>query len=290
MSSIAMEAESHDQAILSEARKTIETTVETITPKKAAEWIAKVVNCHNRLLNNRKVMQYARDMEQGRWKFANDAICFDRNGVLLNGQHRLHACTVSNKSFKNVVIRGMPPETQDVMDQGGARSIAGILQLRNYANTTRLAGAMRAVINLVHAEDGYNSYRPTNAEVLALLDDHPHLVDSVAVAYSCRGISPALLAAIHYIGKNLLNQAEKADAFVQVINTGVPAYPRDPAHLLRENTLRHNERKTSKQESVKFFSMIRAYNAFVDGESWGKWAPPRPGANPSLKGLKPEMI
>lgn len=275
---------------LPEASPSAETTVEVITPDKAAEWVGRDVNCHNRNLNSRRMMGYARDMQEGRWLDNNDAICFDIDGVLINGQHRLHACIVAQTSFRAIVRRGMPRESQDVMDQQGVRSIAGMLQLRNFVNTTRLAGAMRSLVDLAHAGDGFKSYRPTNKEIIALIDQHPLLVESVAVAHSCRGISPALLAAVHYVGKVLLDQPEKADAFLEVMNKGIPAYKGDPAHILRENTLRHQERSTRKADNIKFFAMIRAWNAFVDEERWGKWMPPRPGTNITIKGLKPEMI
>ncbi len=272
-----------------EARDTVETTVEIVTPEKAALWTDEdTINTHNRAIDSRRVMAYAHDMENDVWKFNNDGICFDVNGILLNGQHRLHACVVSQKPFKSIVIRGLPPETQETMDQHRVRSMAGILQLRGYGRCAHLGGAARALVNLANAGDGYQSYRATNQELLTIIERHTGLSESIAVAKGCRGISPSVLGAMHYAGKVLLKNEERANAFVEVFNTGVPDYPGDPAHLFRENILRHQERKTSKIESVRFFSMIRAWNAFVKKENWGKWVSPS-GAI-VMDGLTPEMI
>lgn len=271
-----------------EARASVETTVETITPEKAAQWTSEDVNSHNRAVDGRRVMTYARDMENGAWRFNNDGICFDVSGVLLNGQHRLHACIMSQKPFKSIVIRGLPPETQETMDGHRVRSMAGILQLRGFGRCAHLGGSARSLVNLANAGDGYQSYRATNQELLALIERHPLLTESVAKATGCRGVSPSVLAAMHYAGKVLLKNEERADAFVTVFNTGVPDYPGDPAHLLRETILRHQERKTTKSESIRFFSMIRAWNAFVRKENWGKWV--SPGGVVTMDGLAPEMI
>lgn len=265
-------------------------TIETITPAMAARWLDEEVNSRNRNLNAKKVTQYARDMEEGRWEFNNDAICFDKAGVLLNGQHRLSACVMSGKSFKAVVIRNMAEKAQDVMDQHMVRNVSGILQIGGHMRTSRLAGALRALINIKYASEAFNHYRPTASEQVALLKKHPLLEESVAyVDKTSRGISSSLLAAIHYVAKHILKEPDKADAFVQVFASGVPAYPSDPAHALRENALRHADRKTRKSGPLAFYSLIRAWNLFRDDERIMRWNSPKADVVP-IKGLKPDLI
>lgn len=262
------------------------TSVEVVTPSKAAKWLE--ANTHNRNLNSHKVTLYARDMERGKWRFGNDAICFALDGALLNGQHRLHACVMSGTSFRCIIIRNMPNEAQDVMDQGGVRTMAGILHLRGHINTVRLGGALRALIAIDHAGDGFNVYRPTTQELLTLLQKHPKLTESVDLVETCRGVSPSSLAAVHYVAKVLLKEDKKADAFVNVFSKGIPSYQQDPAHLLRENTIKHQDRKTKKASKDSFYALLRAWNAFRDDERWGKWTPPRNVV--AIKGLKSGMI
>ena len=63
-------------------------------------------------------MQYAADMKAGRWQLNGEAIKFDKNGHLLNGQHRLHAVVRADTTIQMLVISGLDPETRTTMDSG----------------------------------------------------------------------------------------------------------------------------------------------------------------------------
>ncbi len=283
----------HDQITRSSKRKARpveEITVEEITPEIAQGWITEDVNSNNRNLVTKKVTQYARDMEEGRWQFNNDAICFDVHGVLLNGQHRLHACVLSGKTLRSVIIRGMQRKAQKTMDQHSVRSVCGMLQIDGHQRSSRLGGALRSLMNLKYAGQAFNSYRPSAAEQIELLGKHPQIEESVAmVDKTCKGISSSLLAAIHYVATHLLDEGEKADAFVRVFGTGIPAYKNDPAHALRENSIRHADRKTRKAGSLAFYSLIRAWNLFRDDQQITRWNSPKADVVP-MKGLKTDLI
>lgn len=263
------------------------TTVGTVTPELAAKWLARN-NPSNRKISPTMVSSYARDMKRGKWRFSNDAICFDPSGNLLNGQHRLSACVLAGVSFRSLIIRNLPADAQEIMDQGKPRRLAEILGLRGNSNNNRLAGALRALIHVAHAGESYRAYRPSTTELIELLERHPRIVDSVALVEHPKGVAPSLLGAIHYIGANILKEREKADAFVKVFTTGVPAYPQDPAHTLRESTLRHRDRRTRREPHLQFYATLRAWNAFRKGETRAKWASPRDVE--VIEGLDPKKI
>lgn len=268
------------------------TTVETVTPNKAAKWLE--ANLHNRKVSDNIVAGYARDMEAGRWGFSNDAICFDIDGILINGQHRLHACVLAATPFKALVIRGMSKQAQEIMDGGKPRRVTDILRLRGYKYDTVLAAALRSLVDIANASEYYRAVRPTSKESLALLEKHPGLADSVAYVHGGgtmpKAISRSMLSALHYIGKHLLKEPQKADAFVKVFFSGIPAYPKDPAHALREITLKHVSRSTRKPKNIEFYSMIRAWNKFRAGETSEKWMSPRVGEVVAVDGLRRNQI
>ena len=76
--------------------------VMTITPQIAQEWAT--LNTRNRPVRYAKVAQFARDMKAGRWHMTGDPIQFGISGRLLNGQHRLWACIMSDTAFETVVV------------------------------------------------------------------------------------------------------------------------------------------------------------------------------------------
>lgn len=287
-------------ALIKERGDAADVRQETITPEMATRWLTQ--NRHNRTLTEPTVAAYARDMLHGRWALSDSAICFDRDGTLLNGQHRLAACLRATLwaekpvSFEAVVIRGLPTEAQEVMDQGRPRRVSDILRLRGYTQPNLLHGTARFLMSikepiLVFAK------RITTGEKLEIIERHPHLVDSVKLcqvgggknnALQPRGLPPATATGLHYIGTHLLNMPAKADAFVTVLKTGVPAYPGDPVHLLRERVLSHRRTALRLPPRVLHYSAIKAWNAFVRDEPVTKFHPPR---NPvDINGLDIDLI
>jgi len=85
--------------------------VEKITPEKAKEYLKKNVNNPRgtNSLNLGTVRALADAMSAGLWELNGEAIEFDSNGFLKNGQHRLAAIIKSGKTIETVVIRGIDP-------------------------------------------------------------------------------------------------------------------------------------------------------------------------------------
>ena len=84
----------------------LNTVVEKITPKKAAEYLKANTNNY-RKLSRATVKRYAEDMKSGRWELNGESICFGENGVLKDGQHRLAAIVMSGKTIEMNVVRGV---------------------------------------------------------------------------------------------------------------------------------------------------------------------------------------
>ena len=82
--------------------------VETITPEQAAAYLSN--NAKHRPIKDKKVLEYMGEMQNGNWKLNGKTLTFDRNGRLLNGQHRLSACVKAGVPLTILVIRGLDPE------------------------------------------------------------------------------------------------------------------------------------------------------------------------------------
>ena len=96
--------------------------MEVIDPIKAKKYLER--NIANRPPNKLKIQQYADDMLKNHWTESETNICFDTNGNLLNGQHRLMACILSGVKFTSSVRRNMDSSAFKNMDTGLPRSMA----------------------------------------------------------------------------------------------------------------------------------------------------------------------
>lgn len=105
---IALSMQKLPHGITAEVRK--------VTPELAKTWLGTTEK--NRTFRKSRVAQYAADMKAGRWQLNGEAIKFDKNGHLLNGQHRLHAVVRADTTVPMLVISGLDPETRTTMDSG----------------------------------------------------------------------------------------------------------------------------------------------------------------------------
>jgi hypothetical protein len=102
----------------------ITTTIETVTPAMAADWLK--MNTNNRPLDQKRVQAFADDIRLGRWQTTHQGIALSKDGRLLDGQHRLSAIVVAQRSVQMMVFHGVDPRTFTVMDRGKPRTLRDV--------------------------------------------------------------------------------------------------------------------------------------------------------------------
>lgn len=247
-----------------------------ITPAIALEVMGKA-HAANRALSLASKDAYLADMIRDRWEMNGEALAFDTKGKCIQGQHRLFALADTAKALPGfpglpfVVVFGLPTKVQETMDAGRKRSVADQLNIGQTAETklgTKIVAALRALYLLGNAGSGgpLGGGKLTNAMLMDLFKNHKDIVKSVELVWA-KGdkelsitMRPAVVAAIHYIANNLVEgQADKADAFLEVIRTGVPTpgYPsgKDPAHKLYTVWARKlGTKRPSENEALKMIA------------------------------------
>lgn len=127
------------QQIIKNEIKNMETKIVKITPEIAERYLGK--NESNRNLLKSRVTIYSRDIKAGRWKFNPNPIVFDEKGILIDGQHRLHAIIEAGEPVDMLVMFGAPPESKDIIDFGKPRTSSDILKMEGYADTNNVAAS-----------------------------------------------------------------------------------------------------------------------------------------------------
>lgn len=124
--------------------------IETIkvTPEMAAEWLSANTD-NNRKISRHLVNKYARDMMKGEWQQTGEAIKFDDQGHLIDGQHRLSAVVASKKNVPMLVVTGLKNEVIQVVDTGRSRSAGDALTIAGLAGEN--GGATAALARKIMA-------------------------------------------------------------------------------------------------------------------------------------------
>lgn len=100
----------------------------TVDPDTAVRWLTQNVN--NRRMKKSIVRFYVDQMKAGRWAAdAPEAISFDQDGKLINGQHRLEAIVEADQPQRLLVAWGVRRETRLLLDTGTPRTGADAIAM-----------------------------------------------------------------------------------------------------------------------------------------------------------------
>lgn len=146
-------------------------TVEWIDPLTAQSYLAR--NISNRNKSEMIVETYARIMKAGKWTISNDAITFDVNNVLLNGQHRLYAIVKSGTTQQFLVARGYPSESADNMDEPKVRSASDKMKFKNVNDSVNVSSIVRRYLYLSnHRSVGQNHGPSMKFTAIEIMDEY----------------------------------------------------------------------------------------------------------------------
>ena len=195
---------------------------ETITPAKAASILANH-NPHNRRLRQTYVDRLARDMEAGRWHDHHQAIGFNGDGSLVDGQHRLAAIVQSGKSQKLLVVREVPNESIGVIDAHSSRNTRdGLRLVHGIDSDHRMVGAA------MYMEWRASKHGKTPAERIDAYLKHRRLIERAERLYCVHrhGLGRGVVLAV--IARALATHpVEEIEPFCQILMTGETHRARD---------------------------------------------------------------
>lgn len=243
-----------------------------VTPEEAGS-ILQDRNPSNRRLRRRDVANHVRDIVAGDWKPNGETIKFDRDGDLLDGQHRLAAILAAGITAPSLVVMGLNPDVQSTVDIGIRRTDGDRYTLRGEKNSMILAAALRLIWMWEVREDRKltKTYKPTPAEQDRLLAEHPEIRDSAVIARATYSKFPqipqSVLALTHYLLANV--DEDDADWFFARIADGVDLHEHHPVITLRNRAIKERRGPSPRALPTSLWVgyIFRAWNAFRDGRN-----------------------
>ena len=251
----------------------------TVTPAQAQKWLEG--NVDNRNLREQRVIHLSQILQRGEWELTGDAIVFDDQDVLLNGQHRLSAVVVTGIPARFLILRGVPAKVQEVMDQGLSRTLGDQLQRRGVPYYVIVAASLFWLHRLDYSEEtGIAHYadpslRPSFRQLLQLFNENPELPEEVHKILRHVKVlkvrTGATLAIYHRLKRIEDDNIDvEVDQFFDSWATGAGLKVDDPIWRLREWCLLDASMRRTRGRSpdYRFVAyVLTAWNKWRDGEA-----------------------
>lgn len=242
----------------------MKTEVKTITPAKAKEMLKH--NVMNRSVRDNTVTKYASAMKRDQWVMNGEAICFDNEGNLLDGQHRLLAVIKADKPIQFLIVRGIEKHAFSTYNQGKTRSASDVLGIAGYKYTAGVAAAVRIYLHYKNK----STQDLTNDDVLEFIYSNPSFYEFCTDHFSLvhnsdNVIRPSMLIGLGY--EMHKKHPNKWPLFFEACVFGVGLRQGDPVYVLRRKVQRAKEMKMSITKTNLGGMLVRAWNYHVEGAS-----------------------
>lgn len=232
----------------------------------------------NRPLSTTSVNTLAEEMAKG-WMPTPDAIGFDVNGQLVNGQHRLHAVIKSRMSVPMHVITGLDVGAFEVTDTGRVRSGADMLSILNYKYRHIVSGVCR--MELLR-EAGVMRMRIQPRDVVRMAGRIQTINEAVYLVYGSykdvRGWCS--MTALAWCLTRAIGQKRCMDWFGG-ITIGASLEADDPRFVLRrrfQTTGNRGERRNGTDQTISQIHLLwKSWEMFSAGETCQRLQLPREG-------------
>lgn len=252
------------------AKKPPDHSVEIV--KMTPDWALELLDGHDnyRNLSPKKVEQFVGDMKEGRWVFDGEPIRLDKDGHLVDGQHRLNACVHADYSFETCLVQGIETEAVKVIDTGKPRNFADYLRSNGIGDATAVSAAVTAAWRIDQPGE-FTHQAGTVSEYAEWYHQNPDIVWAVTIARKLRRshlyVRAGLAGAVFYQALKLGWPKEYMEAFVADSASDMPTDTSSATWAFhRYFTKAALDRKGAMEPRVYVALVMKALRAYLKGE------------------------
>jgi hypothetical protein len=242
--------------------------ISTIHPMQAKRLLEGQIK--NRKVSKASVKKYAEAMSSFKWVLNGAPIIF-ANGVLIDGQHRLHACIKSRVPLKTLIIKVTDESVFTTLDTGKKRSNSDVVSVTEPKGAATLVAAVDIVAKidfdgkLVGNGAGSRLNIPTY-EIEGYVKKYAFMETSVeeTLAWSRKlKVKKSSLAALHYLLTRAALNPEYVDQFLGEVFGTYTAPIGSPSVVLKDAIVKGLISKTiNKTPGWLIRAGILAWNAW----------------------------
>jgi hypothetical protein len=246
-----------------------------------------------RKIDERNLSRIKRDIEHSDFIVNGATIKVDKDGNVIDGQHRLYAVLETGMPLVTIIVEGVKNHVG--IDNNKSRTLKDYLRHEGHSNVVKLAAMIHLVNNYKHGRLHVAHANSSCQQGMTVLKNHPDLPAFLArVGTHTLPISAARVAGILYCSCEGKYDPEYCDYFVDGLRSGENLSSDDPVYVLREYASRRKmdtaKGKGSWRTDEMNYAIVIAWNALLKGESLSsrqlRWVRSGPQAKPFPELLK----
>jgi hypothetical protein len=258
------------------SQEQVTSRIATVTPDEAGGLLQRFFASAK--IDQRLLQAYRKDMQDGRWFLNGAPVVISADGRVLDGRLRLLACVQSGVSFDTLIVEGVSSDSYETLDAVRKRTLADVLAIRSERHGRPLAAALRIIWAYETGGTPGSGKAPSPTTLLALLEEHPSIRDSIMPALAAAPLLPhGCGIALHYLMSR--TEPQKADRFFALI--GEPTGDEDLTSVLNLRQVFSELRGQggNRKQTYVLAIAIKAWNAFRSGSELRllRYSPDREG-------------
>lgn len=240
-----------------------------VTPSLAAQYLE--ANISNRRIRENTVSRYVKDILNGRWKQdTGECIKISKNGVILDGQHRLAAVVKSKTAVFFHIAFDVDDSVFSVLDTGSVRNASDCFKIKGIKNETVLPSIMSFYYALkkgTTVKGIQKNDKMTNDE---LIDEYYKDVNKWQIVAQksltwynnfAKILAPSFLGGFY--AKALEIDSAKANEFMNMLCTG-DNITNNSISLLRQKLIKDKISLKKLSVQIKLAFVIKVWNYYIE--------------------------
>ena len=246
-----------------------------ITPAMAGKFL--LANHRNRTLVENRVNILSEMIVRGEWQFNGSPIVFDKNGLLIDGQHRLAAIHRADIACETVVVCGLDSSTQLTIDSGRPRTLTDQLVLMGVPSAKDVAALLSRIHfwEITMREDNQFTFLTNQSrnpgtikQLLELLDQigQAELLECIAGASRVTNnlkMPKGEIAHSYFMFRAI--DGDDAEDFMDLLASGNGLREGHPIFTLRRSIQKESLQSLRPKRNVHRALLIKTWNFYRDG-------------------------
>lgn len=251
-----------------------------MTPEWAKQLLEK--NNQNRAPKVALIIKLRGDIRRGKWHLTHQPIAVDKDGCLIDGQHRLIAISQEGISVPLMLATDCDNESMIAVDTGNSRTVGDVLKISGMKNASLKASIAKLYLSFYdHPHVMWNGRNAYSIQTLNdKISEFSCLDESVLMAkryyYQFKQLNSSTIATFVLLAIDHNYTFEEIDGFLHKLSFGENVLVGEPIYAYRQfliniNKSRYYNRKASQ---ILLADFIKVFNLHLKSVEVRKYHPP----------------